>query len=317
MTAPSRPTGNRRHRRGFVAAAAAAVLVLGALPALAHGSELIDRNAKQVQLAVSRDGRALVTYRVGDQAKRVLVWGAVNALAPTKTRPQVKFKLDYSGAASAFANACSPYDGPELDWLVAACRAPDGSYWAVQSWQRGLPNWSATPTAKQAAWELRVSHWTGPVAQLEVGLDWVYSGRFHSIFGRLTYRGQPVHGFASTRAGVPLDTYGRNVYLDTYNSAYGPGWHRENSFLAHNPTGAFCYGFYPFRAASGRSEKLRGHGDRYRMTVIGPGVTPDVRWEGDGLPDFNAANPEHVAHEREMNALRGRLASGGSLCRQN
>jgi hypothetical protein len=298
--------------------AAAAALVVAAVPPVAGGSELIDHNAKQVKLAVSRDGRALLTYRADGVAKRVLVWGAVNALAPTTSRPQVKFNLDYSADAAAFANACRPYDGPELAWLVTACRAPDGSYWAVQNWQRGLPNWGVTPTAKQAAWELRISHWTGPIAQLDVGLDWVYSGRFHSIFGRFTYRGQPVHGFRSTRAGVPLDTYGRNLYLDTYNSAYGAGWHRENSFLAHNPTGAFCYGFYPFRATAGSTgEKLRGNGARYRMTVIGPGVTPDVQWEGEGLPDFNAANPEHVAREREMNALRGKLAAGDRLCQQN
>ena len=28
-------------------------------------------------------------------------------------------------------------------------------------------------------------------------------------------------------------------------SAYGSGWRRENSFLSHHGTGAFCYGFYP------------------------------------------------------------------------
>ena len=38
-----------------------------------------------------------------------------------------------------FRNACAPYDGPALVYLVAACKAPDGSYWALQRWQRGLP----------------------------------------------------------------------------------------------------------------------------------------------------------------------------------
>jgi hypothetical protein len=37
--------------------------------------------------------------------------------------------------------------------------------------------------------------------------------------------------------------------------------------------------------------------------VEGPGVTPDVKWEGKGLPAFNLANPEHLAHEAGMNTL--------------
>src|SRR5207249_3647623 len=82
--------------------------------------------------------------------------------------------------------------------------------------------------------------------EIEAYTDWIYGGRFHDIFGRLTYRGNPVYGFSTTRYGAPEDGYGRLLYLDTYDSAYGPGWRRENSFVAHNPTGVFCYGFYPF-----------------------------------------------------------------------
>ena len=180
------------------------------------------------------------------------------------------------------------------------------------------PNYGLAPTAQQSAWELRISRWTGPLAKLEVGLDWIYGGRFHHIFGRLTYRGQPVHGFASTRTGVTLDTFGRNLYLDTYNSAYGAGWRRENSFLAHNPNGNFCYGFYAHRRdprASGRA--LVGKGQRYRISVIGPGVTPDIVWQGRGLEDFDARSATHVTHERAMNRLRAEFAGGDRLCRQN
>jgi hypothetical protein len=32
---------------------------------------------------------------------------------------------------------------------------------------------------------------------------------------------------------------------------YGAGWKRENSFVPHNPTGAFCYGFYSFDPTKG------------------------------------------------------------------
>src|SRR5262249_32372333 len=41
---------------------------------------------------------------------------------------------------------CGRYDGPPLAWLVTACKAPDGTYWAVQSWQRLLPDYGVTPT---------------------------------------------------------------------------------------------------------------------------------------------------------------------------
>ena len=303
------------------------IVILSAFAALAASltetapaSRLVDRNATQVKLEVSPAGQALLTYRARGAKRRVLVWGAVNAIAPTTSRAQVDFRLDYSGNAGPFRNACRPYDGPPLFGLVRACKAPDGSYWAVQTWQRGLPNFGVEPTAQQAAWELRISHWTGPLAKLEVGLDWIYGGRFHHIFGRLTYRDQAVHGFGSTSVGVPLDTYGRNLYLDTYNSVYGAGWRRENSFLAHNPNGNFCYGFFGGRAnPRSPGAKLQGNGERYRISVIGPGVTPDIRWEGVGLPRFDATNPEHTTREREMNAWRAELAAGdrGSACRQN
>ncbi len=108
---------------------------------------------------------------------------------------------------------------------------------------------------------------------LEIWTDWSYR-RFHHLYGRLTYNGGGVFGFKSTRFGVPLDTYGRNIFVDTFGSSYGAGWKRENSFLTHKPTGAFCYGFYP------HGRHPIGAGKKYRATVIGPGVTPDVMWEG-------------------------------------
>ena len=89
----------------------------------------------------------------------------------------------------------------------------------------------------------RLSHFRGALPVLTVKLDWAYR-KYHHIFGSYTYLGKPVYGFKSTSAGVPLDTFGRNLYVDTFDSAYGKGWLRENSFLTHNGTGMFCYGFY-------------------------------------------------------------------------
>ena len=42
---------------------------------------------------------------------------------------------------TAFHGGCGKYDGPKLAWGVVACKAPDGTYWAVQEWQRKLPDY--------------------------------------------------------------------------------------------------------------------------------------------------------------------------------
>lgn len=274
----------------------------------ALGSQLIDRNAQGVQLRVNIKGEALLTYTAGGQLKRVLAWGAVNAIAPSPAKTQIAFSLDYAGGWGryraqywkSFRNACTRYDGPRLTWLVTACKAPDGSYWALQSWQRMLPNYGVAPTPDQSVWELHLSHWTGGLPEFWIKTDWAWRQWDH-LYGELTYAGTGVHGFRSTRFGVPLDTFGRNVYVDTFNSVYGAGWKRENSFLTHRGTGVFCYGFYPH----GRHPV--GRGERYRATVIGPGVTPDLFWMSDAPGPFDAT-VDKVAND-ELNAF------GDPLCR--
>jgi hypothetical protein len=266
----------------------ALVACLTLLPATASASELIDRNATNVVLKVNKHGQALLSYKARGKQWNVLASGAVNAIAPTTGRKQLEFKLDYSGGWGSakkdvwktFANACRPYDGPELHWLVTACKAPDGSYWAVQAWQRMLPNYGLSPSPKQSVWELRLSHWSGPIAVLDVKLNWAYRS-FDHLFGSFTYLGKPVYGFKSKPSGEPLDTFGRNLYVDTLDSAYGSGWKRENSFLTHKGTGLFCYGFYSHGA------RPVGKGQRYRATIIGPGVTPDIYWEDSPLGAYD------------------------------
>lgn len=260
--------------------AAATLMLLAVSASPAWASQLIARDASDVTLGVDRSGRALLSYRSQGVQRRVLAWGAINAAHSESGRRQVAFRLDYSGGWGAFRkpawktfrNVCTPAR-PVLAWLVAACRAPDGSYWAVQSWQRTLPVYGLPPAPGRDAWELRLSHWSGAAPKLEVRIGWTYR-RFHQIFGRFTYRGQPVYGFGWKPSGEPLDDYGRNIYLDTLDSAYGRGWHRENGFLTHRPTGGFCYGFYP------HGDRPSGRGVRYRATVMGPGVAPDAYWEG-------------------------------------
>ena len=277
----------------------------------ATASTIIDRNAKSVTLKVDGNGKAVVSYRVGTRMRHVLAWGAIN--------DQPRFKLDYAGGWGAFRRpvwktitGCLPYDGPPLAWLVTACKAPDGSYWALQRWQRLLPNQGYQPFTKlQASWEIHLSHWRGPLPELDLYLDWVYRGKFHHLFGRYNYNGKPVHGHKTTSTGVPLDPYGRNIYLDVFGSVYGAKWVRENSFLAHKPTGTFCYGFFPRASYYDKSTRPAGHGTRYRATAIGPGVTPDPYWEHAGLGAFDAA------YEADMNRFQDELTAGDRLCRQH
>jgi hypothetical protein len=281
-----------------------------ALTAPAPASELIDRSAWNARLAVDGSGRALVTYRAQGGVHHVLAWGAIDARQPTRSRPQVAFRKDYSGRTwTSFKGACRAYDGPALGFLVSACAAPDGSYWALQSWRRTLPNFDGRPSARLGAPELRLSHWSGPTATLEAWNDWVYGGHFHHLFGRYTYGGRPVHGFSATTVGNPTDTYGRNIYVDTFDSRYGKGWRRENAFLAHNPTGVFCYGFYKF------TPRGPGNGAQYRLSAIGPGVTPDVSITLAGLHDYNPNDPADVAYEQQQNALQDSVAAGDKKCR--
>ena len=270
----------------------------------------------------------MVSYRAHGRSWNVLAWGAINALPPNTGRKQVQFRLDRAGGWRAFGkklrfrNSCRPYDGPPLSNLVAACKARDGSYWALQRWQRALPNLGFQPwLPEQRAWALHLSHWTGPLAKLEGWTDWSWDGRYHSIFGRLTYRGIPVFGFKTNRYGARLDKYGRLVYLDTFDSAHGSGWLRENSFVTHNPTGVFCYTFrgrspfvggYTYPPGYAEGARGPGNGSSYRLTVEGPGVTPDVDWTGTGLPDFDPGNAGIVAYEDSMNSIIDGL--GDRLC---
>ncbi len=278
------------------------------LPATAGASTIIGRNASNVELKVGPSGQAVISYDSRGKRWNVLAWGAVNALAPTPSRKQVDFKLDYSGGWGTAKkdvwrttkNVCGPYTGPALAWHVASCTAPDGSHWALQAWQRMLPNYGLTPSPKQAVWELRLSHWTGDLPNLTVNTNWAYR-KFDHLFGTFSYNGTPVHGFRSTASGNPLDTYGRNLYVDTFDSAYGAGWKRENSFLMHKNTGTFCYGFYP------HGSRPAGRGTRYRATIIGPGVTPDVMWQGTSPGAYDELLDRQLADEQRATYSTDRL----------
>ncbi|MGB2875458.1 MAG: hypothetical protein WBB76_08295 [Gaiellaceae bacterium] len=315
-----------------IGAAACAVLAV-VLAGPAHASQFVDLAPgwTPVDLKVDGAGRAMVSYRASG-TRHILLTGAVNARYPTPGVPQVRFRVDYTGGLSStrrrlwksFRSACAPYDGPPLPYLVAACRAGDGSYWAVQEWQVNLPNLGFTPwTVRQRSFALHVSHWTGAVASLEVHTKWFYSRHFQEVFGRATYAGRPVHGFRSTYYGAPLDAYGRLIYTDTLDSRYGTGWRRENALLPHGPNGVFCQGFFPVRPSTsgnavppgyGGWTRGPGTGTNYRVTLMGPGVTPDIAVVVPGLHPFRRRDPADRAYQAQQNGVLDRLTAGGRWC---
>ena len=93
-------------------------------------------------------------------------------------------------------------------------------------------------------------------------------------------------GALTSPSASKRDTYGRYVYIDTRNSVYGPLEARRRQgapppqrclLLQLRAPDAACLG-YPDSAPRGQLL-----GDLHRVTVMGPGVTPDVQW-GEGAP---------------------------------
>jgi hypothetical protein len=239
----------------------------------------------------------------------------------------VKFKIDYAGGWGAFRkpgywktfkNACKPYDGPQLFGFVTGCKGPDGSWWAIQGWVRNEAMRGFAPFKPQhTAIEYHLSHWTGPLAEFEVWQNWTYGGDLQGFFGQLRYDGKPVYGTRSPSPTV-TDVFARNVYIDTLGSIYGDGWKRDTAINTHKGNGGFCYSFvvqsppggYPGTKGGYPSNEPRGPGlgDRHRITVMGPGATPVLRWEG---PRLGAYDP---VRDAEINEQFDKVMSGDAKC---
>jgi hypothetical protein len=285
-------------RRGTCILATALVASVAAVPE-ASASTLVDRGASAVQLKANGRGVGLITYRRSGATRRVLAWGAINM-------GRLAHRLDYSGQHKgvgnwrSFRNTCRPYSGPPLQYVTAACTLPDGSHWAVQQWARIKPNFGGA----SGAIELPVSHWSGPVANLEIHGDWSKHhgarGHYHHLFGRYTYQGRSIFGRRSTPTGAPLDRLGRNIYIESLNSDMGAGWRRVNGFLSRSPRGQFCFEFGPKAGYTNRTG--RSSANQYRALVAGPGVTPDVVVAFAGPGDTYDR-----AWDRQMNALQRQL----------
>jgi hypothetical protein len=52
----------------------------------------------------------------------------------------------------------------------------------------------------------------------------------------------------------------------------------------------------------------------YRITVLGPGVTPAVMWQGPSLGDWDPNNPTKVATEAKVEGLKKTLDLSSKEC---
>jgi hypothetical protein len=264
----------------------------------ALASQLVTRNATHVSIKVDKYNRALVSYYQAGAWHHTLWWGALNAKYPDHAAPQsqYRFHMDYSGGSGSFGagywmhmvNVCGPYKGPHLWHMVAGCtmNAWPHTNWALQSWQRLMPNggWPCCRGPGQGAWELHVSHFSGPGYLAHIWLKWnwtraIYSGfRLDQLYGRITWLGRGYYGWTSNRYGDPTDSFGELIYVDAWDSRWGAGYKRINSFLSHYLSdGSFCDQNWPNRYGRVNSP---GNGTAYRAVADGPGVTPIVAWSG-------------------------------------
>jgi len=324
------------------------ITALLALVALSFASQMILRNAGKPTLKVGKLGAhivAVISATQGGKATHTLAWGATDFRPYSATTKQYSFTIDHSGgygspwgtgAWAKVKNECkqSKTLQASLPWCIYACVMPDGKQWAMQVWQRGLPNMGVKPTTREQDRELHLSHWTGkpPVLWMKVGWSKQSGDQLDHMYGTLSAHGVPVYGKSSTGVGNPTDSYGRNIYVELINPAWtkrgahtqSGGWIRWNGFLSHHPRGNFCASVYNKLFGVTFPDYLTS--TAFRAYVMGPGVTPIVKWTGPppgnyqagGFPSgyyvaptsapavtsprksYNAADAAALAHEQQL-----------------
>ena len=134
---------------------------------------------------------------------------------------------------------------------------------------------ASLPTREQAAWELRLSHWTGELPVLTI-VDRLGVAPVGSPLRDVHLR-RPAGLRLQVDAGrqparlVRPQHLRRHVRLGVRRRLEA----REQLPRRTADTGVFCYSFNP------HGSHPAGKGTKYRATVEGPGVTPDVMWQGD------------------------------------
>ena len=145
---------------------------------------------------------------------------------------------------------------------------------------------------QQGAFGFNVSHWSGPLAQLTVSQNFTYDATWTGLFGQHDLR---------RRAGLRLQDAGLNKKAATATRATStstpttpstaPAGSHDAAKVLHLAQRGLLLQLRAADAASRLSAtETRGPapGDLERVTVMGPGVTPDVQWVGPGLGKYDA-----------------------------
>ena len=238
-------------------------LVVGAsvLASTANASELIDRNAAGINLRRQRQGRGahLVPRRRQVEARARVGRAERDRVDPRTAAGRRSSSTTRAGAASTssdywktFKSTCGAYDGPTLAWMVTACKASDGSYWALQAWQRMLPNYGVAPCAD-----------AGCLGASSLALDRRPAGADDRHRLGLAPVGSPLrHLHVRRPAGVRLQVDARRRPARHVRPQHlrrhlrlevRQGWKRENSFLTHTEHGRLLLLVQPARRATRRA----------------------------------------------------------------
>jgi hypothetical protein len=202
----------------------------------ARGSIWIVDGARPA-LRVDAKRTAEVSWRSGGGRQTVIV--------------PVRGQLTHGGSLAG-ADVSRPASVAGLTLALAVRRTPDGTLWALQSWQ-------VEPGAPP---EVHLARWRGSPTKLEL------AAARDRVTGSASFQGRPVAGRTFTLEGKRPRIY---VYLDCFGcpAAHGAGWGRMLG-VAPRADGSFAVRLRP-----------EWTGTRYRATVAGPnaGTTfaPDAR----------------------------------------
>ena len=205
------------------------LLVLAIAP-IAEGSIKIAGNASNASLRVNASGVATVTY---------VQYGRVRS-AVVLPSGAIRYRRSAPGRDISFPTAAV-----SLPMAVTVRQTPTGRFFALQAWRR----------LRRGPVELRFSRWAGAPTLLTLGsvcCKW----RSEIVQGQATYHGRPMIGYRFSRSGVPLDKFGRNVYLDSLKRGR---WVRMMGIVPRRPSAIFRLW-------------IRAHwrGDAYRGRIMGP-----------------------------------------------
>ena len=214
-----------------------------AVVAPATASEpLQDANVTLLSLKVNGKGEALFTYRRADgRLRRVLAWARSTPVRrrPTfprcgsaGTTPAVGASTETGSTGGASRTAAGRTTARSTD-ARRRMQGPDGTYWTVQvATAPAAPRLrSVAPPPCELGVPRRALRRRASSARTPSQLD-----ARRPLAGRLRPLQLPRPAGVRVRLdrkGRPKDKYGRNLYIDTLNSAYGAGWRRESGILTH------------------------------------------------------------------------------------